>query len=180
MALLEQEAIRFAESLDDYEHISLVGINSEGPNGHSVIVHDERFDVDYEIASHCDYWGVVGAIVGCSVAFGCLVAKRVETETNLKVCVRNFFRSYRESRDDIDRTTAEGLHETADMPGENSYFAHISADDLSVWVCGVCSCEGCDWTGELVAEDSEALAELTRHLRAEHGVFARVATKAVA
>ena len=84
------------------------------------------------------------------------------------------------ARAEIERVTAEGLHEIADMPGEDSYFADISSDDLSVWVCGVCSLDDCDWTGELVTEDSEALNELAKHLHEEHGVFARIATEAVA
>ena len=82
--------------------------------------------------------------------------------------------------DRIERTTAEGLHEIADIHGEDSYFVDISSDDLSVWVCGVCSLDDCDWTGELVTEDSEALSELATHLHDEHGVFARVATEEVA
>lgn len=76
--------------------------------------------------------------------------------------------------EDIERVTAEGLHEIADMPGEDSYFADICSQDLSVWVCGVCSVVDCDWTGELVTEDSEALSELAHHLRDTHGLFARI------
>jgi hypothetical protein len=33
MALLEKEAIRFAESLDDYEHVSATDIGGWGPGG---------------------------------------------------------------------------------------------------------------------------------------------------
>ncbi len=33
MALLEKEAIRFAESLDDYEHVSVTDIGGWGPQG---------------------------------------------------------------------------------------------------------------------------------------------------
>lgn len=33
MALLEKEAIRFAESLDDYEHVSVTDIGGDGPIG---------------------------------------------------------------------------------------------------------------------------------------------------
>ncbi len=29
-----------------------------------VVVHDQRFDTEYEIASHCDYWDFIGALVG--------------------------------------------------------------------------------------------------------------------
>lgn len=83
------------------------------------------------------------------------------------------------AQDDIERVTAEGLHEIADMPGENSYFAHISSEDLSVWVCGLCSLDDCDWTEELITEDSEALNELAKHLHEKHGVFARIATEEV-
>ena len=31
MALLEKEAIRFAESLDDYEHVTVTDIGGRGP-----------------------------------------------------------------------------------------------------------------------------------------------------
>ena len=63
MALLEQEAIRFAESLDDYEHVTVTDIGGWGPTGYRVVVRDHRFDIDYEIASHCDYWDFIGAVV---------------------------------------------------------------------------------------------------------------------
>ena len=62
MALLEREATRFAESLDDYDHVSVADIGGWGPNGYWVTVHDHRFDADYQIASHCDYWDFVGAV----------------------------------------------------------------------------------------------------------------------
>ena len=63
MALLEQEAIRFAESLDDYEHVSVRDIGGWGPIAYWVVVGDHRFGLDYEIASHCDYWDFIGALV---------------------------------------------------------------------------------------------------------------------
>ena len=63
MALLEQEAIRFAESLADYEHVLVSDIGGWGPSGFWLEVHDERFDTTYEIASHCDYWDFIGALV---------------------------------------------------------------------------------------------------------------------
>ena len=63
MALLEKEAVRFAESLDDYEHVSVTDIGGRGPTGFWVRVRDERFDISYEISSHCDYWDFIGALV---------------------------------------------------------------------------------------------------------------------
>jgi hypothetical protein len=63
MALLEQEAIRFAESLDDYEHVTVTDIGGWGPIYYRVVVRDHRFDLEYEIASHCDYWDFIGALV---------------------------------------------------------------------------------------------------------------------
>ena len=63
MALLEQEAIRFAESLDDYDHVTVTDIGGWGPTGYRVAVRDHRFEREYEIASHCDYWDFVGALV---------------------------------------------------------------------------------------------------------------------
>ena len=62
MALLEQEAIRFSESLDDFEHVTSKGISQES-GGYCLTVTDERFGVDYEIGSHCDYWDFIGALV---------------------------------------------------------------------------------------------------------------------
>jgi hypothetical protein len=63
MALLEQEAIRFAESLDDYEHVTVTVIGGWGLLDYRVTVRDHRFGLDYEIASHCDYWDFIGALV---------------------------------------------------------------------------------------------------------------------
>lgn len=44
-----------AESLDDYNHVSVTGIGGSGPIGYRVKVRDHRFNTEYEIASHCDY-----------------------------------------------------------------------------------------------------------------------------
>ncbi len=63
MALLEKEAVRFAESLDDYGHVSATDIGGRGPVGFWVVVRDHRFDLEYEIASHCDYWDFIGGLV---------------------------------------------------------------------------------------------------------------------
>ncbi len=63
MALLEKEATRFAESLDDYEYVSVADIGGWGPDGFWLVVRDERLDISYEIASHCDYWDFIGALV---------------------------------------------------------------------------------------------------------------------
>jgi hypothetical protein len=62
VALLEKEAVRFAESLDDYEHVSVRDIGSNDQS-YWVVVRDHRFELDYEIASHCDYWDFIGAVV---------------------------------------------------------------------------------------------------------------------
>ena len=63
MALHEQEAIRFAESLDDYEHVTVTDVGGRGPLNYRVTVRDHRFEREYEIASHCDYWDFIGALV---------------------------------------------------------------------------------------------------------------------
>ena len=63
MPLLEKEAIRFAESLDDYEHVSAVDIGGSRDHGHCLVVRDHRFELDYEIGSHADYWDFIGAVV---------------------------------------------------------------------------------------------------------------------
>jgi hypothetical protein len=63
MALLDKEVTRFAESLDDYEHVSVADIGGWGPHGFWLVVHDHRFALDYQIASHCDYWDFIAALV---------------------------------------------------------------------------------------------------------------------
>jgi hypothetical protein len=63
MALIEQGAVWFAESLDDYEHVSVRDIGGVEPFDHWIVIHDHRFELDYEIASHCDYWDFIGAVV---------------------------------------------------------------------------------------------------------------------
>jgi hypothetical protein len=63
MALLEEEVTRFAESLDDYEHVSVTDIGGDGRAAFWVVVHDHRLDLKYRIASHCDYWDFVGALI---------------------------------------------------------------------------------------------------------------------
>ncbi len=63
MALLENEMIRFAESLDDYDHVRVTDMGGWGPLDFWLVVRDERFDISYEIASHCDYWDFIGALV---------------------------------------------------------------------------------------------------------------------
>jgi hypothetical protein len=62
MALLEQEAIRFAESLEDYEHVSVADIGGNEPHNYWLVVRDHRFELCYEIASHADYWDFIGAV----------------------------------------------------------------------------------------------------------------------
>ena len=90
MALLETEMVRFAESLDDYEHVSVTDMGGWGPDRYWVVVHDHRFDADYEIASHCDYWEVLTALERSSLAFGCVLGRQRQ-KSLLLLCVRHFF-----------------------------------------------------------------------------------------
>lgn len=41
----------------------LTDIGGYGPIGYWLVVDDHRFDLDYEIVSHCDYWDFVAALV---------------------------------------------------------------------------------------------------------------------
>ena len=60
MALLEREATRFAESLDDYDHVSVTDIGGSEGDGYWLVLCDERFDLQYAIDSHADYWDFLG------------------------------------------------------------------------------------------------------------------------
>ena len=102
-SLLEKDMVRFAESLDDYEHVSVTDMGGWGPDRYWVVVHDHRFDADYEIASHCDYWEVLTALERSSLAFGCVLG-REKRKSLLLLCVRHFFsRQGRSSRSETDR-----------------------------------------------------------------------------
>jgi hypothetical protein len=61
MALNDREAARLVVVLQDYEHVSASMIDVEG--GFRLVVRDHRFALDYEIASHSDYWDFIGALV---------------------------------------------------------------------------------------------------------------------
>jgi len=63
VSTIEKEATRFAESLDDYDHVTVTDIGGWEPIGFWLVVHDHRLDLDYEIASHCDYCDFVGALM---------------------------------------------------------------------------------------------------------------------
>jgi hypothetical protein len=57
--LLEPEAQRFADALDDYEHVSVADIGGTDESGYWLVVHDHRFDIRYLIDSHADYWDFI-------------------------------------------------------------------------------------------------------------------------
>ena len=63
MALLEKDVTRFAESLDDYDHVSVVDVGGNGPTDYWLVVRDHRFELDYKIDSHAEYWDFIGALV---------------------------------------------------------------------------------------------------------------------
>ncbi len=63
MALLEHEAQRLADALDDYDGVSVADIGGSDDGGFWVVVHDHRFDLRYEVGSHADYWDFIGALV---------------------------------------------------------------------------------------------------------------------
>ncbi len=63
MALTERDAIRFAESLEGYEHVSVTDIGGTDEGGYCVVVRDHRFQLDYEISSHSAYWDFIAALV---------------------------------------------------------------------------------------------------------------------
>ncbi|MDQ3913757.1 MAG: hypothetical protein M3285_01050 [Actinomycetota bacterium] len=63
MPLIDKDAARIAAALDDYENVSLKEVRPRSGGFFEVVVTDHRFDVDYALASHCDYWDFVGSVV---------------------------------------------------------------------------------------------------------------------
>lgn len=60
MSLLEQDAVRLAAALSDYELVSVTDIGGTDESGHWLAIRDERFGLDYEISSHAGYWDFLG------------------------------------------------------------------------------------------------------------------------
>jgi len=63
MALNDREATRLIDVLQDYEHVSAAIIDAVDEGGFRLFVQDHRFGLNYEIASHSDYWDYIGALV---------------------------------------------------------------------------------------------------------------------
>jgi hypothetical protein len=63
MALSESEASRFVTVLEDYEHVSVALVRDVDDGKFRLGIRDHRFGLDYEIASHHDYWDFIGALV---------------------------------------------------------------------------------------------------------------------
>jgi hypothetical protein len=62
-ALKEGEVTRLVVVLEDYEHVSVSPFRDVDDIGFGLRVRDHRFGLDYEIASHHDYWDLIGALV---------------------------------------------------------------------------------------------------------------------
>ena len=60
MALLEREAVRLADALDDYDHVSVADVGGSEGDGYWLVLRDERSDLHYAIGSHADYWDFLG------------------------------------------------------------------------------------------------------------------------
>lgn len=56
MSLIEREATRMATAINDYDFLSVVGVGGDESTGYKVTLLDERFDLQYEIGSHFEYW----------------------------------------------------------------------------------------------------------------------------
>jgi hypothetical protein len=63
MALREREVSRFVAVLEDYEHVSVSLVRDVDDCEFRLGIRDHRFGLDYEIASHHDYWDFIGALV---------------------------------------------------------------------------------------------------------------------
>jgi hypothetical protein len=63
MALRESEVSRLVAVLEDYEHVSVSLVREVDGSEIRLGIRDHRFGLDYEIASHHDYWDFIGALV---------------------------------------------------------------------------------------------------------------------
>lgn len=58
-SLPERDALRIAKALDDYELVSVTDIGGSNCFGFWVLITDQRYNLDYEICSHADYWDFI-------------------------------------------------------------------------------------------------------------------------
>jgi hypothetical protein len=60
MSLLKREADRMAAALNDFDLLSVTGMDGSDNPGYTLTICDERFNLEYEITSHFDYWDFLG------------------------------------------------------------------------------------------------------------------------
>ena len=58
-SLPEEDALRLAKALDDYELVRVTDIGGSNCYGFWVRFRDERFELEYDICSHADYWDFI-------------------------------------------------------------------------------------------------------------------------
>ena len=59
-SLPEQDALRLAQALDDYELVHVADIGGNDGTGYWLHITDDRFGLTYQIGSHADYWDFLG------------------------------------------------------------------------------------------------------------------------
>ena len=63
MSLTENDAIRMAEALDDYDQVTVIDIRGRDADC-SVVIRDERFATFHELTSRCDQLDFLAAFAG--------------------------------------------------------------------------------------------------------------------
>lgn len=152
-------------------HVSVTDIDGWGPEGFWLVVRDHRFELDYEISSHADYWDFIAALVDHKQFIRRPPAGRVMAERTASG------RSYRAATSAGKSLPAEVLpdaakSETCDGPsqrsdGDNDHRAEESLGELihteTLQVDGVAKC--CYWCHELLPplpEDASYVDEINR------------------
>jgi hypothetical protein len=58
-SLVENDAVRMAMAIQDYEHVSVSDIGGHDALGYWLTIRDDRFGLEYDITSHFDYWDFI-------------------------------------------------------------------------------------------------------------------------
>ena len=156
MSLTENDAIRMAEALDDYDQVTVTDIRGRDADC-SIVIRDERFGTFHELTSHCNHLDFLAAFAS---------HRRYLFELE-----------YIESPSGVAHCNGSAAHASAATPGESHQVFiqfppgdHAGNEERYELFCDSCSYLGATDTEELAAIRAELHTDFFGPLRDLAGV----------